>query len=91
MVEIDQDLQALLEDLVRLAVLHVGDEADAAGIVLVRGIVEPLRARQQRVDPGQNRARTRACRGGALFRGRWRWVPRFWRSFFRSPKGSRFP
>ena len=39
MVEIDQNLQTLLQDFVRLAVLHVGDEADAAGIVLLRGVV----------------------------------------------------
>ena len=38
--------QALLDDRVRLAVLHVGDEADAAGILLVGGIVEALRRRQ---------------------------------------------
>ena len=49
MVEIDQDLQALFEDVVRLAVLHVGDEADAAGIVLLGGIVEALGGRGQRV------------------------------------------
>ena len=46
MVEIDEDLQALFEDVVRLAVVHVGDEADAAGIVLLGGIVEALGARQ---------------------------------------------
>ena len=48
-VEVDQDLQTLFEDVVRLAVLHVGDEADAAGIMLLGGIVEPLRRRRQRV------------------------------------------
>ena len=42
MVEIVQDLQALLDDGVGLAVLHVGDEADAAGILLHRRVVEPL-------------------------------------------------
>ena len=35
MVEVDQNLQALFEDVVRLAVLHVGHEADTAGIMLV--------------------------------------------------------
>ena len=48
-VEVDQNLQALFEDVVRLAVLHVGDEADAAGIMLVGGIVERLGRRRQRV------------------------------------------
>ncbi len=52
MVEVDQDLQALFEDVVRLAVLHVGHEADAAGIVLVGGIVEPLGRRRQRIPTG---------------------------------------
>ena len=33
MVEVDQNLQALFENVVRLAVLHVGDKADAARIV----------------------------------------------------------
>ena len=42
MVEIDQNLQALFENVVRLAVLHVGDKADAAGIVLLGRIVEAL-------------------------------------------------
>ena len=37
------------DDGVGLAVLHVGDEADAAGILLVRRIVEPLRRRQGRI------------------------------------------
>ncbi len=36
----------LLDDVVRLAVLHVGDEADAAGILLVARIVEALGRRQ---------------------------------------------
>ena len=51
-----QDREALLDDVVRLAVLHVGDEADAAGILLVRGIVEAL---------GRREGRDRARRGGA--------------------------
>ena len=36
MVEVLEDLQALLDDRVRLAARDVGDEADAAGVVLVR-------------------------------------------------------
>ena len=52
MVEVDQNLQALFEDVVRLAVLHVGHKADAAGIVLLGGIVERLGRRRQRVPTG---------------------------------------
>ena len=40
-----QDIQAVLHDFVALAVLDVGDEADAAGIALVGWIVEPLPVR----------------------------------------------
>ena len=39
-VEVLQDLQAIRDDVVRAAALQVGDEADAAGIVLVARIVE---------------------------------------------------
>ena len=61
MVEVLQDLEALGDDRVRLAVLHVGDEADAAGILLVGGIVEALRRRQRRVA-----RRMAGRRGGRL-------------------------
>ena len=61
MVEIDQDLQALLEDRVRGAALHVGDDADAAGIALVRRIVETLRAGQRRVGAARQRRRRRTA------------------------------
>ena len=46
--QIDQDLQARADDLVALLAAHVDDEADAAGVVLVRGIVEALRGRADR-------------------------------------------
>ena len=42
--EVDEDLDALADDLVRAFATDVGDEADAAGIVFVDGTVEPLRA-----------------------------------------------
>jgi hypothetical protein len=42
MVEIDEDLQALRHDGVGFRALHIGDEADAAGVVLVAGIVQTL-------------------------------------------------
>ena len=42
MVEVEQDLEAHPHDVVRLGVVHVGDEADAAGIVLLGRIVEAV-------------------------------------------------
>ena len=65
MVEVDENLQALFEDRVRLAVLHVGDEADAAGIVLVGGVVEADRARHQRVGALARKRRLRALASSA--------------------------
>ncbi len=41
-VEVLQDLQALLDDGVALVALDVGDEADAAGVVLVGWVVQDL-------------------------------------------------
>jgi hypothetical protein len=43
MVEVLEDLQPLLDDVVRPVPLDVGDEADAAGIVLVHRVVQALR------------------------------------------------
>ncbi len=43
--EVAEDLQRVGDDLVRLAALDVGDEADAAGILVEPRIVEPLRVR----------------------------------------------
>src|SRR5262249_35057693 len=40
MEQVEQHLQALLDDAVRLAAFDVHDEADAAGVVLVARIVE---------------------------------------------------
>jgi len=57
--EVFEDEQAVADDLVRLLALHMGDEADAAGIVLVARIVEALLLRQ-------------AGRKGGRFRGRGR-------------------
>ena len=81
MVEVDENLQALFEDRVRLAVLHVGDEADAAGIMLVGGVIETLRreaAAGRRRGPGAVLRKRRAVAG--------RWV---WRSSLRSPAARR--
>ncbi len=43
--QVDQDLNALDDNVVRLLALDVGDEADAARIMLVAGIVKTLRGR----------------------------------------------
>ena len=40
--EVLEDLEALLDDGVALLALECGDEADAAGIVLVGGVVQAL-------------------------------------------------
>ncbi|MNL05170.1 hypothetical protein D3C87_1257530 [compost metagenome] len=45
MVEVLEDLQALRDDLVRLAALDVRNHADAAGVVLVGRVIEALRLR----------------------------------------------
>jgi hypothetical protein len=42
-IEVLEDLQALLDDLVTFLALDVGDEADAAGVVLVLRVIETLR------------------------------------------------
>ena len=42
MVEVQQHLQRLLDNGVRLFALHVDDKADAAGVVLELRIVKPL-------------------------------------------------
>jgi hypothetical protein len=42
MVEIEQDLQAHSHEIVRLGVVQIGDEADAAGVMLVARIIEAL-------------------------------------------------
>src|SRR5215510_1846783 len=44
--EVAQHRQAQLDDGVRLLALDVGDEADAAGVVLVRWVVQTLGKRQ---------------------------------------------
>ena len=48
--EIAQDGERVFDQLVRLAALDVGDEADAAGILLQRRVVEALRRRQGAID-----------------------------------------
>ena len=53
MVEIEQDLQAHCDDFVRLGVVHIGDEADAAGVMLVARVIQAL-GRGQAVGVQQN-------------------------------------
>ena len=58
MFEIAENLNRVGDDLMRLLSLDVGDEADAAGILVERGIVETLRGR----DSGVRRIRkVRGC------------------------------
>ena len=45
MLEIEQNGEAVVDDLVRLASLEIGNEADAAGIFVERGIVKAARGR----------------------------------------------
>ncbi len=50
MFEIAQDRDRVLDDLVRLAALDVGDEADAAGILFVTRIEQAVRGRHVRPE-----------------------------------------
>jgi hypothetical protein len=47
MVEVEQDLQTLPNQIMALLTLDMRDEADAAGVVLVARVVEPLFFRPQ--------------------------------------------
>ena len=49
-IEIDEDLQTLANNAVRLHALDVGDEADAAGVVLVSRVIQPLFRRQSHAE-----------------------------------------
>ena len=44
--QVDQDLNALQDDVVRFPPLDIGDKAHAAGIVLMLRVIETLRRRQ---------------------------------------------
>ena len=69
MVEIEQDLQALLNDCVGLAVVHVGDEADAAGILAMGGIKKALSFGHGGVDHGDRHGGRSKCGGSQGFGG----------------------
>src|SRR5262249_39099013 len=49
MLEVAEDLQRVLDDLMRLAAFDVGDETDAAGILVERGVVQTLCGRNARI------------------------------------------
>ena len=66
MVEVDQDLQAATDDLVRLAALDVGHEADAARIVLVAWIIQSLARRKAHRRSLFTCRRRRNCPAGSL-------------------------
>src|SRR5690606_13893284 len=50
MLEVLEDVQAVFDDLVRLAALDVGDEADAAGILFERRVVETARGGETGIE-----------------------------------------
>ena len=56
-VEVLEDLQALLDDGVGLVALDVGDEADAAGVVFVGRVVQAGRGQRLDFVGGSGRAR----------------------------------
>ena len=67
-IEVLQDLQTLLDDRVGAAVVHVGDEADTAGVALVSRIVGTLGFRKSGVAHDERHGA--AAGGGSLGRGR---------------------
>ena len=66
MLEVDQDGQRVVDDLVRLAALDVGDESDAAGILGERRIVKAVRLGRAGIGGiAIERARVDECDGVA--------------------------
>jgi len=63
MLEIAENVERVGDDLMRLLALDIGDEADAAGILLQRGIVEAFGGRTPAVLACRlRRFRGRGCR-----------------------------
>ena len=54
MVEIEEDLQALLDEIVALGIRHIGNETDATGIMLARRVEQPLGGRAP-IHPAERR------------------------------------
>ena len=69
-IEIVQDLQAHRHNVVRLAVLHVGHEADPTGVVLAGWVVEALRFRQAGIEQGAMLCNSQRLRPRAKVRPR---------------------
>ncbi len=77
--QVEQNLDGLLDQVVRFAVLEVGDEADAAGVVLVVGVVQPLLGGvsvRSHVNPPSWTGRENEARAACRF-ARWRLLPGF--------------
>ena len=71
MVEVQQDLQRLFDDLVCLAIVQVGDEADAAGVASMQRIEEALGGGQVGIIKiGEHRQFSGSERRGGGSRGR---------------------
>ncbi len=70
MLQIVEDRQTLFDDRVGLHILHMRDEADAAGIVLLGRVVETLRGRERSGFDGRDLS-VRGLHGLALDHG-WR-------------------
>jgi len=72
MLEVDENLQPVLDDAVRLFLAQVDDEANAAGIAVVLGIVETLERRahaqpgrlERALHDGPGPGRSIRCRAG---------------------------
>ncbi len=58
MLQIAEDAQAVFDDQVRLAALDVGNESDAAGILVERRIVQALRQRRAGIGGGAGKWRS---------------------------------
>ena len=66
--EIDQDREGVFDDLMGLASLDVGDEADAAGVLVERGVVKAARRGDAGIG-GVAKARNDRASGGAAANG----------------------
>jgi hypothetical protein len=46
MIEVQKNLETLGDNVMRLAIVHIGNEANAAGIFFIRRRIEAMRFRQ---------------------------------------------
>ena len=63
MIEIEQDLQAFFDNVMRLAIMHVRNKADAAGIFLIRRIIKAMRFGKSGIENRYGRLRHMALSG----------------------------